>query len=277
MRSGKITAALLAALIAVTASGCASEDSSSSSKKAENKAESTAAEETKEPRSIKLMCLGDSITDGFWLPGGYRITLAQKLEENGLSEYVDFVGRKKIGELYDNECEGYTGYAIDPAPAEDCIDGGRMGISKMLPNALDKCAPDVILLQIGTNDILSLYDLDNAGQRLGALVDACLEGLPEDGKLYVATIPVMDANDATYIPQEHFTVDSMDGCVESYNEQVKAVVEERASAGKNIELADVNSVITKDDLYDGVHPNEEGYKKLGEFWYTVVSDYITNY
>ena len=36
---------------------------------------SGAAEEEKEP--LRLMCLGDSITDGFWMPGGYRNTLCK--------------------------------------------------------------------------------------------------------------------------------------------------------------------------------------------------------
>lgn len=278
----KRIAALMAAVLVVTASGCSSEsgDSTSGTKKA---AETTAAAEVpdepeeKEPRSIKLMCMGDSITDGFWLPGGYRITLEEKLKENDLIDYVDFVGRKKVGDLDDNECEGYTGYAIDSASPADTIDGSRMGLMKMAGPALEAAQPDVILLMIGTNDILSQYKLDTAGERLGELVDVCLDGLAEGGKLYVATIPVMDATDETYIPSEYFTVETMDGFVEAYNEQVKAVVEERVSAGKSIELADVNSILTKEDLYDGVHPNEEGYKKLGEFWYGIVSDYITNY
>ncbi len=286
MRKIKRIAALMTALMIISSAGCSSgskDDSGSEKETAAQTGETAAAEteaeepETKEPRSIKLMCMGDSITDGFWLPGGYRITLEQLLKDNDLIEYVDFVGRKKVGDLDDNECEGYTGYAIDSASPADTIDGSRMGLSKMAGPALEANQPDVILLMIGTNDILSQYKLDEAGDRLGSLVDICLDGLSEDGKLYVATIPVMDATDNTYIPAEYFTVETMDGFVADYNEKVKAVVEERANAGKSIELADVNSVLTKEDLYDGVHPNEEGYKKLGEFWYGIVSDHITNY
>jgi lysophospholipase L1-like esterase len=145
----------------------------------------------------------------------------------------------------------------------------------MVESSMQKFTPDVVLLQVGTNDILSLYDLDNAGERLKNLVDKTLDGLPKDGMLYLATIPYMDANDTTYIDPEYFTVEYMDECVDSYNEKVKALVEEEKADGKNIELADVNSVLTKDDLYDGVHPSKDGYEKLGEFWYGVVSDYIT--
>jgi lysophospholipase L1-like esterase len=221
------------------------------------------------------MTFGDSITDGYWLKGGYRTTLANELESNGYSEYVDFVGRKSGGDCYDNKHEGYSGYSIDPIADEDSISGQRNGLSTIAEKELTKFTPDVVLLQVGTNDILSLYDLDNAGERLKGLVETTLDNLPEDGMLFLATIPYMDANDTTYIDPEYFTVDYMDECVDSYNEKVKAVVEEEQAAGKNIELADINSVLTKDDLYDGVHPNEEGYQKMGEYWYGIVSDYIT--
>ena len=63
--------------------------------------------------------------------------------------------------------------------------------------------------------------------------------------------------------------------VERPSSVIKELVEKKKAEGKNIELADVASVITKDDLYDGVHPSEEGYKKMGEFWYNVITDYIT--
>jgi hypothetical protein len=46
-----------------------------------------------ETGKIRVMPLGDSITDGYWMTGGYRLTLCDMLEENGLSDQVDFVGR----------------------------------------------------------------------------------------------------------------------------------------------------------------------------------------
>src|SRR3982751_1366023 len=39
---------------------------------------------------VRVMPLGDSITDGFNVPGGYRITLWQRLAGGGYT--VDFVG-----------------------------------------------------------------------------------------------------------------------------------------------------------------------------------------
>lgn len=250
------------------------QESSSAADPSSSEETSSEAPEEKTPRSIKVMPYGDSITDGFWLPGGYRITLCNMLEGNGLSQYVDFVGRKNSGDCYDGDHNGYTAYAIDRIGASDSVTGTRSGLLKDVDTLMEKYPCDVVMLQIGTNDILSLYDLDNIGERLETLVDKVLSHLPEDGMLYLATITCMDATDNTYIPAEYFTVEEMDGYVDSYNQVIKDLVEKKKSEGANIELADVGSVITKDDLYDGVHPNEEGYKKIGEFWYEIIKDIV---
>lgn len=271
---GIITAAILSAAMLA---GCGDSGSSSDSSKADSTPASSTQEESSEQdtaptyKSIKLMTFGDSITDGFWLSGGYRKFLCDKLEENGLSQYVDFVGSKTGGECYDNEHEGYTGWSIDRIP--NSITGARMGISSVIDKRIEKYQPDVVTLMIGTNDVLSDYELDKVYDRLSALVDKAFEKMPEGAVLIMATIPDMDANDNTYIDKS-MSVEYMDNCIANYNDAVKAVAEDKKADGKNILLADVHSALTKDDLYDGVHPSEEGYKKLADFWYDVITDYI---
>ncbi|MCR5816586.1 MAG: SGNH/GDSL hydrolase family protein [Ruminococcus sp.] len=269
-----ITAAILSAAMLA---GCGESGSSSDSSKADSTPASSTQEESSEQdtaptyKSIKLMTFGDSITDGFWLSGGYRKFLCDKLEENGLSQYVDFVGSKTGGECYDNEHEGYTGWSIDRIP--NSITGARMGISSVIDKRIEKYQPDVVTLMIGTNDVLSDYELDKVYDRLSALVDKAFEKMPEGAVLIMATIPDMDATDNTYIDKS-MSVEYMDNCIANYNDAVKAVAEDKKADGKNILLADVHSALTKDDLYDGVHPSEEGYKKLADFWYDVITDYI---
>ena len=274
-----ITAAVLsiAMLAGCGESGSSSDSSNTDSKPAASSQESASNEESSEKetapayKSIKLMTFGDSITDGFWLSGGYRKFLCDKLEENGLSQYVDFVGSKKGGECYDNEHEGYTGWSIDRI--QNSITGARMGISSVIGKRIEKYQPDVVTLMIGTNDILSDYELDKSYDRLSALVDKAFEKMPEGAVLIMATIPDMDATDNTYIDKS-MSVEYMDKCIANYNDAVRAVAEDKKAEGKNIMLADVHSAITKEDLYDGVHPNEEGYKKIAYFWYDVITDYI---
>lgn len=226
-----------------------------------------------EAEPISLMCLGDSITDGFWMTGGYRNTLCELITENGQQAQVDMVGPNWGGTGYDTQHAGYSGYSVDNIAQEDSISGQRTGISSFIDWLMADYPADVVFLQIGTNDILSLYDLEHYGERLEALVDRILPTLPEDGVLYLATLPCMDATNTLYINEYYFTVESMDAAVEQCNAQIRALVEKKRSEGARIVLADVNAVLEKSDLYDGVHPNEEGYRKLGTFWYTKLCDY----
>lgn len=233
------------------------------------------AEEQTAPESLRLMCLGDSITDGFWLPGGYRNTLCKLISENGLAEQIDFVGPNWGGDGYDPQHAGYSGYSIDNIAQEDSISGARTGISSFSDWLMETYPADVVFMQIGTNDILSLYDLEHFGERLDKLVDSVLTGLPEDGVLYLATLPAMDATNTLYISEYFFTVESMDEAVNNCNAQIRALAEKKQAEGKNVRLAEINQVLTKDDLYDGVHPSEAGYQKMGNFWYARLNEYLS--
>lgn len=223
---------------------------------------------------IKVMPLGDSITDGYSTLGGYRQPLCNRLEENGFSGNFDFVGPNWGGNCYDPQHAGYSGYSIDNIAQADSISGARTGLSSFIDWLMESNPADVVMLQIGTNDILSYYDLDNIGVRLENLVDTILNYIPEDGMLYLATIPCMDATDTLYINEYYFTPDSMDECVDNYNTEIRRIAAEKQAQGENVKLADINSILTKADLYDGVHPTEGGYNIMSDYWYDVLMSYL---
>lgn len=233
-----------------------------------------AAHAEEKENKVKVMCFGDSITDGFWLPGGYRNTLCGLLKEQGREEKVDFVGPNWGGSGYDPQHAGYSGFSIDDIAQADSISGQRTGISGFAGSLMDSYQPDVVLLQIGTNDILSLYDLEHLGERLEKLTDCITEKLPEGGMLYLATLPVMDASNTLYISEYYFDIEKMDAAVDLCNTQIRALAAKMQAEGKPVQLAEVNKLLTKADLYDGVHPSESGYEKLGTFWYEKLSAYL---
>ncbi|NJO19795.1 MAG: hypothetical protein HC838_06605 [Spirulinaceae cyanobacterium RM2_2_10] len=90
--------------------------------------------------SLKIMPLGDSITDGYNLPGGYRFPLWQALRDRGYP--IDFVGSQQNGPATwpEREHEGHSGWKIAQ-------------IHQRLTGWLATTQPDIILLLIGTNDI----------------------------------------------------------------------------------------------------------------------------
>lgn len=220
------------------------------------------AEET-EP--VRLMCLGDSITDGFWMAGGYRNTLCELITADGLEPQIDMVGPQWGGTGYDPQHAGYSGYSIEDIPNQ------RMGLLNFSEWLMESYPADVVFLEIGTNDILSLYDLEHLGDRLDRLIEVILSHLPENGRLYLATLPIMNADVTTYID---ISQESMDEKLDLCNTQIRALAEQKQEAGKPVELAEINLLLTMDDLVDGVHPNETGYEKMGKFWYARLTEYL---
>lgn len=237
-------------------------------------AAASAAHAEEKENKVKVMCFGDSITDGFWLPGGYRNTLCSLLTEQGRAERVDFVGPNWGGSGYDPQHAGYSGFSINDIAQADSISGQRTGISGFAGSLMDNYQPDAVMLQIGTNDILSLYDLEHLGERLEPLVCCITEKLPENGILWLATLPVMDATNTLYISEYYFDTEKMDAAVDLCNGQIRALAKKMQAEGKPVQLAEINKLLTKADLFDGVHPSEEGYRKMGQFWYEKLAAYL---
>ena len=114
--------------------------------------------EALEPRqllsAVKIMPLGDSVTESFTNAAGYRFWLFKQLKLAGYD--VDFVGSvNKAFNLdtqqsaagptlytdYDQDHEGHAGFRSDQ-------------IEAALPTYLSKNVPDVVLLDTGLNDML---------------------------------------------------------------------------------------------------------------------------
>lgn len=223
---------------------------------------------TPEPQKVKIMPLGDSITNGFSVAGAYRNRLCELLVTNNLSDNVDFVGSQNTGSGYDNDNEGHSGWAIAKIPQSGDVENkGRNGLNENIDSWMNTYKPDIVLLQVGTNDILSLYDLGNAPQRLETLVDKVLAKLPSDGKMYIAKIPYISES-ANYNKTGKNQAE-LNEIVDTYNMAVVSLAQK-----KGITLVDINGCITLSDLQDGIHPNAAGYAKMGELWYSILEDEI---
>ena len=149
-----------------------------------------------------------------------------------------------------------------------------------------------MLLQIGTNDVLSAYN-DGIKDRLRNLAETILSDMTDETDvLFITTIPYFDAKEVyswlwaygSSIPEyyegstdpekQQQVIDKINGFVDTYNQDIKELVSEMQAEGKNVQFADINSVVDiATDMYDGVHPNEAGYKKMGEYWAERLEEY----
>lgn len=186
---------------------------------------------------VRIMPLGDSITDGFTVSGGYRTGLWQRFAAVGKA--VDFTGSAYGGpdSLGDRDHEGHSSWRI-------------RDIDAVIAGWLRTSAPRTVLLQIGTNDVNANEDVANAPARLSALIDTIRTNAPAT-ELFVAQLtPLTDP--------------AADARVRAFNAALPAVV---AQKGPRTHLVDMHSALTTNDIADGIHPTAAGYDKMAARWY----------
>jgi lysophospholipase L1-like esterase len=189
---------------------------------------------------VRIMPLGDSITDGYTTPGGYRTGLWSRLAGGGYT--VDFVGSLFNGPtaLGDHDHEGHSGWRIDQLDAN-------------IVSWLNASDPRTVLLHIGTNDMNQNYDIANAPARLSTLVDH-IRSVKPNAEIFVAQIT----------PEQDPTLEAR---VVAYNATLPAIV---ASKGTHAHLVNMHAALTTADLADGVHPTAGGYDKMAAVWYAAL-------
>ncbi|MFC6090135.1 ricin-type beta-trefoil lectin domain protein [Saccharothrix lopnurensis] len=192
---------------------------------------------------VRVMPLGDSITEGTQVPGGYRIGLWQRFGSG--NHRVDFVGSQFNGpaSLWDHDHQGHPGWRIDQVDAN-------------VVTWLRNTNPRTVLLHIGTNDILQNRDVANAPARLSALVDRITSTAPNADVLVATIIPLANSG--------------QEAAARTYNATIPGMVRSKASAGKRVHLVDMHAALTTADLIDGVHPTATGYDKMAATWYAAL-------
>ena len=251
--------------------------------------------------AVKILSLGDSITDGYWTSGAYRKYMYHDLEQMGYN--IDMVGPKGSNSntftyngqsvSYDDNNAGYSGYAIQEMTTKEHRSGILETIQGTWYNGQNMIAayqPDIVLLQIGTNDILSNYN-DGITDRLENLVNVILQDLDADSTVFVSTIPDIDAyTRADWLgsyginawgstqEEKDRLMETVTGCIDTYNTSIYNLVLKMQGEGKNVQFADINSVVDyQTDLHDGVHPNEAGYENMGNYWAGLLNDFFQNH
>jgi lysophospholipase L1-like esterase len=202
---------------------------------------------------LRVMPLGDSITDGYPIPGGYRAMLYQLLTNAGYN--LDFVGTMTdngVASLPDPDHEGHPGYRIDQIAA---------GFTNWVQSVN---SPDVILLLIGTNDYGQNYDTTNATNRLDQLISE-IAALRPKSRIVVANLLQRTDNPAA------------DAAIQAtFNPYVPGIVANHAALGQLVYFLDMRSALGPSDLTDGLHPNQTGYNKMATNWFGVVRKIIAS-
>lgn len=210
---------------------------------------------------LKIMPLGDSITDDCVVNGAWRKPLQPLLETNGFP--FTFVGRNTstaAAGFTKLKHEGHCG-AVVAAPG--ILSDGRYTaalnyLQYIAPQAFTNAIPDVMLILIGANDIYNGRNpLLVATNNVDTLLNIIFSNAPN--------VTVVLAK-ATRL--ENYPGGASPGLnIPIYNAALQGLVNQRRALGQKICLADLYSVVDYPaNFSDGLHPNTNGMKQAAQEW-----------
>ena len=224
--------------------------------------------------NLRIMPLGDSNTRG---KGGstWRLFLKDKLQQTGID--CLFVGscphapdyEAPWGDAYlslkealgtNIEHEGWGGLKIsDIIELKNHPEYPDFTIEELML----KNPADVILLMIGTNDILNQHQLVSAPERLSHLIGKIV--IHSNSQLLVATIP----------PNYTGTGIDLNAEVKLFNSQIPAIVKSYQSSGFKVSVVEAgNKLSRRDMLQDGLHLNIYENHKIADAWFSAIVEVI---
>ena len=199
--------------------------------------------------SIRIMPLGDSITDGSSTKGSYRGPLYQLLTAAGYN--VDFVGTQTgntTNTLPEINHEGHSGWRI-------------RDLDYPMAQWFDQIAdPDIILMLIGTNDYGANDDTPNATNRLDTLIDH-ITTLRPAARLVVANL--LERGEPANTQITNF-----------FNPVVPAIVAKYAALGRSVTFTDPRSAVPLSDMPDKLHPGLDGHIKMATNWFNCITNLV---
>ena len=198
---------------------------------------------------VRIMSLGNSITQGDTRHSTYRRPLWQKLQAGGYS--VDFVGSLSTNSGGPN-----------PTPDFDLDHEGHWGwrADELVVNARTWAAaarPNVVLIHAGSNDIDQGQTIASTRDDLGSLIDQLRLGQPALTVLLAQLIPTANlTNNANYT---------------TLNALLPALAQLKTTAQSPVIVVDQNTGFNATtETTDGVHPNAVGEEKMAARWYAAL-------
>ena len=224
--------------------------------------------------TIRIMPLGDSITVGSssgTIPDdndhyvAYRLALWNKLVAAGYDlAGLNYVGSQQSG-----------GAVMDDPDHEGHIGEQTSYIDAHIYNWLVATPADVILLHIGTNDIVDGVDLNTAVANVSDILDQ-IDQYESDYSVSITVILALIIN------QQGYTCGSASDTT-TFNDALYYMANDRVTNPANaaypdkIEIVDMECGAGIDyrayptgDMYTAYHPFATGYAKMADVWYTAV-------
>ncbi|MDO6392057.1 SGNH/GDSL hydrolase family protein [Pontibacter sp. BT731] len=238
---------------------------------------------------IKIMPLGNSITQGSHLFPSYRYELWKKLIDADVN--FEFVGSQSLnynfdrqseapspnvndtygGKTFTNKHEGHWGWRADE------ILNGRNGNS--IASWAEAHKPDLVLLHLGTNDLFQKQSIETTLTDLRQIVGVLREKNPAVLIILAQLIPADPKDQYLKEVSEQIPLFNaqLPDLVTSLNNDSRypdsQVVLVDQNTGFN-PAKNPNSVVGQGDTYDGLHPNKLGEAKMAQVWLEAIMNEI---
>ncbi len=200
---------------------------------------------------LRIVAIGDSITQANSEHNSYRYELWKLLKEQGVS--FDFVGSHATnyggnpnrptladGSRFDPDNEGHWGWQAD-----QILDG--------IGTWLKGYDANIALIHIGTNDLIK--EPNESVEQTAAEIRAIIEKLRADNPditiLLSNLIPFKDA------PSK----------LQQLNARIETLATEEDNDTSHVFFVDQNTGYSVEYNYDGIHPNETGERRMAGKWF----------
>jgi lysophospholipase L1-like esterase len=231
---------------------------------------------------LKIMPLGNSITQGSHIFPSYRYELWKMLIDAGVN--FEFVGSQNLnwhfdtkaeapsprvnetynGKTFSNIHEGHWGWKVDEVL--NGKDGQRN--KQTLSHWVRRHKPDIVLLHLGTNDLFYSQTPQSTIEELRMVVAEIRKESPGVTIFMAQLIPAYLDNTLDNPTNQRITQYNqlMVDLAASLNTAQSPVILVDQNSGYNATI-NYNSEPGKGDTYDGLHPNFLGELKMAERWF----------
>ncbi len=203
--------------------------------------------------AIKIMPLGDSITQMYSDHDSYRRPLWHLLQSGGFN--VDFVGSLNLNKNgppphpdFDMDHEGHSSWRADHMLAQVDAFAGTY-------------KPDIVLLHLGSNDVFEYQSNSSTIAELGQIIDKLRLANPNVKILLGQIIPsIYEA-----------------AAIVDLNQRMPALAASKNTPQSPVVVVDHwTGFSVSQDMYDGVHPNDAGDQKMADRWYAALVNFLNN-
>jgi len=196
---------------------------------------------------VKIMLIGDSITEGLDSSGSYRRYLDGMLRKNG--HLIDLVGSRNKHHDNRTEPDSYQ-YDVDH---EGHWGKDSMWMAENMPRLLTGNVPDVAVIHLGTEDVVS------SKAAAGPLADGIVRNINQ----VIEALRAKNGN-VQIVLSKVIPAKGKEEAIHLLNEKISQYAGSRSTSRHPVVLADpANGFdIARDLTTDGVLPNASGAKKM---------------